>query len=183
MKLLHAAPTETRDAGPDDEVIDLTGEQEPSHTEAPRPRARPLQARRADSGRAGRQPRGLRIHRVRLGSLASIAAVFWLLAFGVLFGTVVVVWSVVNAFGYVDSLEETIATSLALESFEIRGGSMAGAVAGGLAALCALGWVATLAVGVVFNAVGAAFGGLAVETRPLSRPRSARRPDPASVDA
>lgn len=115
--------------------------------------------------------RGMRIRRVRLKSVAKISLLFWLLAFAVLLGTVVAVWNVAQTFGYVDSFEETMITSLGLDSFEIDGGGMFGVVAIGIAALCVLGWLTTLALAAVYNAAGGVLGGLAVETGPLQRRR------------
>lgn len=115
--------------------------------------------------------RGMRIRRVRLKSVAKISFLFWLLGFAVLLGTVVAVWNVAQAFGYVDSFEETMITSLGLESFEIDGGGMFGVVTIGIAALCVLGWLTTLALAAVYNAACGVLGGLAVETGPLQRRR------------
>lgn len=115
--------------------------------------------------------RGMRIRRVRLKSVAKLASVFWLLLGLVLVGTVVVVWNVAQSFGFVESFEETVTTSLGLERFEIDGGGIFRVVAAGIAALCAFGWVCTIALAAVYNAACGAFGGLAVETGPLQRRR------------
>jgi len=154
-------------------------------------RTRPLQARPATQPRPTRDPvlvepgspagerghevtRGMRIRRLRLGSVAVLASVFWALIALTLVGTVVVVWQVARSFGFVDSFEETITTSLGLEAFEVDGSSLFPLVAGAVAALCVFGWLATLALAAVYNAACRAFGGLAVETGPL--PRRPRRP-------
>jgi hypothetical protein len=115
--------------------------------------------------------RGMRIRRVRLKSIAKLAFVFWLLAGLILVGTVVVVWNVAQSFGFVESFEETITTSLGLETFEIDGAGIFSVVAGGIAALCVFGWVTTLAMAAVYNAACRVLGGLAVETGPLRRRR------------
>lgn len=158
----------------DDAVIDLAPDR-PDRAPSPGPRARsgpdaPAPGPVVDpDGRVAY--RGMRIRRVRLGSAATISLVFWALTYAVLLGTVVAVWRIVEAFGFVDSFEETVITSLGLEAFEVDGGGMFGVVAAGLGFLCALGWVATIAVAAVYNATCGVFGGLAVETGPLQRRR------------
>jgi hypothetical protein len=133
-------------------------------------RDRPLTASRIDpSGRI--TYRGMRIRRVRLKSVAKISFVFWLLAFAVLIATVVVLWNIAQALGLVESFEETMITSLGLETFEIDGGGIFGVLAGGLALLCVLGWLGTIAMAAVYNAACGVLGGLAVETGPLQRRR------------
>lgn len=160
---------ETRSDAPD-EIIDLTTDRS---DEAARREDRPI---RTADGRliepGGRIAfRGMRIRRIRLKSVAKISFVFWLLAFGVLLGTVVTVWNAAQAFGFVESFEETMVTSLGLESFEIDGGGVFGIVATGIAGLCVLGWLTTLALTAVYNAACGVLGGLAVETGPLHRRR------------
>ncbi|MFP5322885.1 MAG: DUF3566 domain-containing protein [Acidimicrobiia bacterium] len=158
--------TDATDAATDDTAHDTT-EEARRHDDEP---VRTADGRVIEPG--GRIAfRGMRIRRVRLKSVAKISFVFWLLAFGVFLGTVVAVWNVAQAFGYVESFEETMITSLGLESFEIDGGGVFGVVATGIAVLCALGWLTTLALAAVYNAACGALGGLAVETGPLHRRR------------
>lgn len=174
---------------PDTEVIDLTEHRRPHDDAAdPDPRHQPdheperLQPEpdRDDVTWVGhhriepngRIPyRGMRIRRVRLRSLAQIALIFWLLAFAVLLGTVVVVWNVAHAFGFIESFEETMVTALGLEAFEIDGGQGFRLVAATLAVVCGLGWLGTVAMAAVYNAACGVFGGLAVETGPVQRRR------------
>ena len=119
---------------------------------------------------SGRMPwRGMRIRRVRLVSVAKLSFVFWLLAFGVLLGTTVVVWNVARAFGFIGEIESTVVTSLGIETFEIDGGALFGIAAAAIAFLTVLGWLMTILLAAVYNASCAVFGGLAVETGPLQR--------------
>jgi hypothetical protein len=176
--------TEDREATPDEfadldiEREDAAGPVEPeaAPTTAAEPRAdattreRPLRAPRVDpTGQV--TYRGMRIRRVRLKSVAKLSFVFWFLAFTILVGTAVVVWNVAQAFGYVESFEDTMITSLGLESFEIDGGGIFGLLASGVALLCLLGWLATIGMAAVYNAACGVLGGLAVETGPLQRRR------------
>ena len=149
--------------------IDLTRDEPPAprHQPDPRPVQGPVQVE--PGGRIAW--RGMRIRRVRLGSVATLALVFWLLAFAVLLGTVAVVWNVAEAFGFIEEIEEVVVTSLGLDSFEIDGGALFGLAAAATAFLCALGWVMTVLLAAVYNASCAVFGGLAVETGPLQRRR------------
>lgn len=145
-------------ASGDDTTIDLSA-QAPPHGG---PRIDP-------SGRIAY--RGMRIRRVRLKSVAKLSLVFWLLAFAVIIGTVVALWNIARALGLVESFEQTMITSLGLETFEIDGGGIFGVVLGGTALLCVLGWLGTIAMAAVYNAACGVLGGLAVETGPLQRRR------------
>ncbi|HEX4903463.1 MAG TPA: DUF3566 domain-containing protein [Acidimicrobiales bacterium] len=171
MTLLDA-PRSTPDESP---VRPRTGPRPLRAPAAPEEEAPDRAAGAADVERAPIQPsrpvapRGMQIRRVRLGSVAKLAAVFWVLLGLVLVATVVVVWNVVQSFGFVESFEETVTTSLGLERFEIDGGGIFRLVAGGIAALCAFGWLCTIALAAVFNAASDALGGLAVETGPLQQ--------------
>lgn len=178
MTLLDEAPSESTDPTAEDDVgaTDEGVDRHHGATDAPdQPDATDEPIRTADgriidpSGRIAF--RGMRIRRVRLKSVAKISFIFWLLAFAVFLGTVVAVWNIAQAFGYVESFEETMITSLGLETFEIDGGGMFGVVATGLALLCTLGWLTTLALAAVYNAACGVLGGLAVETGPLQRRR------------
>lgn len=113
--------------------------------------------------------RGMRIRRVRLLSVAKLSLIFWLLAFGVLLGTTVVVWNVARAFGFIGEIESTVVTSLGIDAFEIDGGALFGIAAATVAFLTVLGWLMTILLAAVYNATCAVFGGLAVETGPLQR--------------
>lgn len=169
MTLLDDPRTGPVDA-PEQGVIDLTDE-EPAHRSTPHARAASRRLRATPGGRIAY--RGMRVRRVRLRSLAVISFVFWLLAFGVLVGTSLVLWGVADAFGYIQSFEETMTTSLGLERFTLDGGALFGIVVGGAASLCVLGWLGTIAMAAVYNATAGAFGGLALETGPLARRRRA----------
>lgn len=156
-------------------TIDLTGEgaagdDGPEPEGARDPRVDSRTAPRVDP--SGRMPvRGMRVQRVRLASVAQIAAVFFTLGFVVVLGTLVVLWNVAQTTGFVADLEETITTSLGLDAFEIDGGALFGVVAVGVGGLAVFGWVLTILLAGVYNATCAAFGGLAMETAPLQRRR------------
>ncbi len=116
--------------------------------------------------------RGMRIRRVRLASVAKLSLVFWLLAFAVLLGTVVVVWNAARAFGFITDLEEVVTTSLGLdEEFTVDGQALFRVTAAVVAFLSTLGWLMTLLLAAVYNASCAVLGGLAVDTGPLQRRR------------
>lgn len=119
---------------------------------------------------SGRIPwRGMRIRRVRLLSVAKLSFIFWVLAFGVLLGTTVVVWNVARAFGLISEVETAVVSALGIDAFQIDGGALFGIVAAGVAFVSLLGWVMTIMLAAVYNASCAVFGGLAVETGPLQR--------------
>lgn len=119
---------------------------------------------------SGRIPwRGMRIRRVRLGSVATLSAIFWALAFAVLLGSAVLVWNLARAFGFVTEIEDVVVTTFGLDSFAIDGSALFGIAAAATAFLTVLGWVMTVLMAAVYNASCAVFGGLAVETGPLQR--------------
>jgi hypothetical protein len=119
---------------------------------------------------SGRIPwRGMRIRRVRLLSVAKLSLIFWLLAFAVLLGTTVAVWTAARAFGFIGEIETTVVTALGIDAFEIDGGALFRIAAAAVAFLTMLGWVMTILLAAVYNASCAVFGGLAVETGPLKR--------------
>lgn len=119
---------------------------------------------------SGRIPwRGMRIRRVRLTSVAKLSFIFWSLAFAVLLGTTVAVWTAARAFGFIGEIETTVVTALGLDSFEIDGAALFQIAAAAIAFLTVLGWVMTVLLAAVYNASCAVFGGLAVETGPLKR--------------
>lgn len=115
---------------------------------------------------------GMRIRRVRLRSLAKIASVFFTLGWVVVVGTLIAIWNAAHAFGFVDTIEDTITTSLGLdEPFALQGSGLLPVVLVGVAVLMALGLVLTVLLGLVYNASAAVFGGLAVEVGPYRRRR------------
>jgi hypothetical protein len=119
---------------------------------------------------SGRVPwRGMRIRRVRLLSVAKLSFIFWALAFAVLLGTTVAVWTAARAFGFIGEIETTVVTALGIDAFEIDGGALFRIAAAAVAFLTMLGWVMTILLAAVYNASCAVFGGLAVETGPLKR--------------
>ncbi|HSP03027.1 MAG TPA: DUF3566 domain-containing protein [Acidimicrobiales bacterium] len=119
---------------------------------------------------SGRVPwRGMRIRRVRLLSVAKLSFIFWVLAFAVLLGTTVAVWTAARAFGFIGEIETTVVTALGIDAFEIDGGALFRIAAAAVAFLTMLGWVMTILLAAVYNASCAVFGGLAVETGPLKR--------------
>jgi hypothetical protein len=166
---LSEAPTDTTT---DDDHADDVAEDPGSAKTPPVRRDRDATGRRPQITPSGRIAyRGMRIRRVRLKSVAKISFVFWLLAFFVVIGTVVALWNVARALGLVESFEETMTTSLGLDSFQIDGDGIFGVVLGGTALLCVLGWLGTIAMAAVYNAACGVLGGLAVETGPLQRRR------------
>ncbi len=119
---------------------------------------------------SGRVPwRGMRIRRVRLASVAKISMVFSALGFVVVVATAVLLWSVARGLGLVESLEQTMTTSLGLETFQIDGGSLFRLLVTLSLILSVFGWLVTVLLAAVYNASCAVFGGLAVETGPLRR--------------
>ena len=115
---------------------------------------------------------GMRIRRVRLRSLAKIASVFFALGWVVVVGTLIAIWNAAHAFGFIDTIEGTVTTSLGLdEPFALQGSGLLPAVLVGVAATMALGLVLTVLLGLVYNASAALFGGLAVEVGPYRRRR------------
>ena len=163
-----------RDAADDDATIDLTSETAPAAKVAPADR--PSRPRQTADGPvvdlSGRMPRrGMRIRRVRLGSVAIVAAVFCTLGYLVTVGTLVVLWNVAQSLGFVADVEDALVTSLGLEAFEIDGGSLFTVVSIAAAAIAALGWLLAVLLAAVYNATCALFGGVAVETGPLQRRR------------
>lgn len=127
--------------------------------------------RAAIGGPLGAVPvRGMRIQRVRLRSVAKIAAVFFTLGYITVVGTIVVVWNAALALGFVDSLEETVTTALGLDDrFTLIGSDLFQLVLVGVALVMFFGLVVTILMAVVFNVTCSLFGGLAVETGPLRR--------------
>jgi Transmembrane domain of unknown function (DUF3566) len=148
--------------------IDLTrhdADHAPRHVRDDRPEHGPVQI--DPSGRI--DWRGMRIRRVRLLSVAKLSFIFWALAFAVLLGTTVVVWSAARAFGFITDIEESVVSALGIDAFQIDGGALFGIAAAVIAFLTVLGWVMTILLAAVYNASCAVFGGLAVETGPLKR--------------
>lgn len=115
--------------------------------------------------------RGMRIRRVRLRSVAKIASVFFVLGYITVVGTLVAIWHAALAFGFVETIEETVTTSLGLETFSLDGQALFDLVVIGAGVLAVLGLVLTVLLAFVYNAACAVFGGLAVETGPLKRRR------------
>ena len=170
-----------------DRLVDLTDD----HPDEARPRTDEPAADAADRGAARRrgepiraerrlQPvpdrptptvRGMRIEGVRLGSVAKIAAVFLVLGYVTALGTLVVLWNAALAFGFVDSLEGTVTTSLGLDQeFTLVGQDLFRLAVVGIGLLMVLGLALTLLLALVYNVACSLFGGLAIEIGPLRRP-------------
>ena len=143
------------------EVIDLRPDREP-------PRSRPANGH---THHRASTVRGLRVQRVRLWSVAKIAAVFYLLGYLATMATLVVVWNVALHLGFISTIEDAIASSLGLDSYQVVGQVLFNLFLVGLGALALLGLVVTLLLAVVYNASCALFGGVALETAPLRRAR------------
>ncbi len=141
-------PTETVDA---DRTTDATVDHEP------RPDHRPV--------------RGFRVRRIRLGSVAKIASVFYLLGYVATMATLVVVWNVALHLGFVSTIEDAIASSLGLGSYQVVGQVLFDLFLVGLGLLALVGLVVTVLLAVVYNASCTLFGGVAFETAPLRRAR------------
>ncbi len=118
-----------------------------------------------------RGPKGLRIRRIRLKSVLKIGSVFFALGYLVTMASLVVIWNVAQRLGFIESIEETLVTSLGLESFDIVGQELFDLAVVGFGLLFAMGLVVTLLLTIVYNATCALFGGLAVETGSLRRPK------------
>lgn len=118
-----------------------------------------------------RTPKGMRIRRIRLKSVLKIASVFFLLGYLVTVASLVVIWNVAQRLDFVESVEETLVTSLGLESFDIVGQELFDLAVVGFGLLFAMGLVVTLLLTIVYNATCALLGGLAVETGSLRRPK------------
>lgn len=170
-----------------DRLVDLTDDHtddETSGAAAPAPdpddrrrvtrrRGEPIRVERrlhAVPDRPTVRTRGMRIEGVRLGSVAKIAAVFLVLGYVTVLGTLVVLWNAALAFGFVDSLEGTVTTSLGLdEEFTLVGQDLFRLAAAGLGMLTALGLALTVLLALVYNVACSLFGGLAIEVGPLRR--------------
>ena len=118
-----------------------------------------------------RTPKGMRIRRIRLKSVLKIASVFFALGYLVTMASLVVIWNVTQRLGFVDNVEETMVTSLGLDSFDIVGRELFDLAVVGFGLLFAMGLVVTLLLTIVYNATCALLGGLAVETGSLRRPK------------
>ena len=115
--------------------------------------------------------RGMRIRRVRLRSVAKIASVFIALGYLVVMGSLVVLWNAALRLGFIDTVEETVTTSLGLEEFSLIGQDLFDVFVVGAGMLAVFSFVVILALALVYNAACSLFGGLAVETGPLHRRR------------
>lgn len=118
-----------------------------------------------------RGPKGMRIRRIRLLSVLKIATVFFVLGYLVTLASLVVVWNVAQRLGFVESVEDTLVTSLGLDTFEVVGQELFDLAVVGFGLLFAMGLVITLLLTIVYNATCALMGGLAVETGSLRRPK------------
>lgn len=118
-----------------------------------------------------RGPKGLRIRRIRLKSVMKIASVFFVLGYLVTMATLVVIWNVAQRLGFIADVEETLVTSLGLDTFEVVGRDLFDLAVVGFGLLFAMGLVIAVLLTIVYNATCALLGGLAVETGSLRRPK------------
>lgn len=118
-----------------------------------------------------RAPKGMRIRRIRLKSVLKIASVFFVLGYLVTMASLVVIWNVAQGLGFIENVEETMVSSLGLDSFDIVGQELFDLAVVGIGLLFAMGLVVTLLLTIVYNATCALLGGLAVETGSLRRPK------------
>ena len=163
----HDDVTEHDDTDHDDTVIDLAADEQ-------------VDDAYADDGtdevnippkRGLVRVRGMRVKRVRIWSVAKIAAVFFALGYAAVLATAVLTWAIANQIGVISSIEDTAVTSLGLETFQIAGAPLFQVFAVITGILTLFGYVITLLLAVIYNAAGSVFGGVAVETGPLRRPR------------
>ena len=118
-----------------------------------------------------RTARGLRIRRLRMKSVMKLASVFFVLGYLVTLGTLVVLWNVAQRLGYVTDIEDLVETSLGLDRFDVVGQELFDLAVVALGIAFAIGLVIAILLALVYNAACGLFGGLAVETEPLRRPR------------
>ena len=119
--------------------------------------------------RPSRMPPGVRVRRVRIGSIANIAAVFFTVGAAAVLGALVAFWTVVQQLVIVDDIERLAIQSLGLDSFAIDGQRLFELSAIVVAALFGMGFVITLLLTLVYNAACSFFGGVALEFAPLRR--------------
>ncbi|MDE0803448.1 MAG: DUF3566 domain-containing protein [Acidimicrobiales bacterium] len=117
--------------------------------------------------RAPRMPPGVRVRRVRLGSVAKIAAVFSTVGAAAVLGALAAFWAVVQQLGIVDDIERLAVQSLGLETFTVDGQRLFELSAIGVAGIFGMGFVITLLLTLVYNASCSLFGGVALEFGPL----------------
>ena len=127
--------------------------------------------RRSERRARPRLPEGIRIRRIRIGSAATIAAVFSTVGYLVVLGTLVTCWNVLQRLGFVADLEEAAITSLGLEAFVVDGQQLFELAAVVLGVAFGLAFVMLVLLSLVFNATCALFGGVALELGPLRRAR------------
>lgn len=163
-----ASPTSAKGARADLRVVEKDDEHVDEHLDQPGRRA-------GDPGDPGPvilppEPRGMRIRRVRIKSVAKLSSVFFLLGYLVTMGTLVALWNVGQRLGFVTDFEDLVETSLGLESFDVTGADLFELAALSFGIVFAIGLVATVLLAIVYNAACTLLGGLAIETAPLRRP-------------
>ena len=171
---IDLTPTEVTDPDSASEPTSVRLHDDGTETSAPPDgdRNRHLHAVTVHDHRSGRPPvRGLRIRRIRLWSVAKIAAVFYLLGYLATMATLVVVWNLALHLGFISTIEDAIASSLGLDSYQVVGQVLFNLFLVGVGVLALLGLIVTVLLAVVYNASCALFGGVALETAPLRRPR------------
>lgn len=120
-----------------------------------------------------RATRGIQLSRVRISSVVKVSLVFFVVAYGSLVGTAVMLWNLAQRLGLVGSVESSFNSALGTDTFAITGDALFGAVAIGIAALCLLGLIVTVLLALVYNVTGMLFGGLAFDAKPLAERRRA----------
>lgn len=124
-----------------------------------------------DSGRSEprRRPiRGIQLRRVRIRSVVKVSLVFFVVAYGSLLGTAVVLWNAAQRLGFVGSVESSFNSALGTDTFALAGGTLFDVVAIGIGALCILGLIVSILLALVYNVTGMLFGGLAFEATPFN---------------
>lgn len=160
----------------DEIVIDLNenrvdiadGETDPD-TEDPELPAEARSDTAAEPVAPARRPiRGIQLRRVRIRSVVKVSLVFFVVAYGSLLGTAIVLWNAARRLGFVGSVESSFNSALGTDTFALAGDTMFDAVAIGIGALCILGLIVSILLALVYNVTGMLFGGLAFEATPFN---------------
>lgn len=115
--------------------------------------------------------RGMRVRRIRVGSVAKVAAVFFAIGYLAVLASAVLAWNLANQLGLVSNVEEMVVTSLGVDTFEVAGAALFEVFATVSGVLALFGYVVTVLLVLIYNAATTVLGGVALETGPLRRPR------------